>query len=574
MLLIKWVVSIIIFALLMSSMPVCGQEEKTYSISLVKTANLHQKVHKIGDKKVLVEPHKVKEGEHVWQILRDKGLLQGANIPELLTILKKLNKSFKNLDLIHPGEKLLIPLKIVPIKGGIAPQMAQTEVKMTVPELEQVDLETYTVQPGDNIIKIVTGKFSIPPKRLYTEYLNLVKKLNPAIKDLNRIYPGQQIKIPIYSPQVVRRPIEKKRLPKRPSLVSDQDKANMAWEDLRNIFTMMGEEWIQEGEHFIPLRSGGQVDLKASSFPVLSLLNDKRIIVDIYNKLPDRMAKLIKSSWGNYRVVHLEQTDDLRKCLDKILRMTGYPRILGRGQPLELKGEFPVSVSGDWVIVRSDNEMEKYAHVVVLTLMNDGEPRISFPLRQFLAKAGIKIIEYPEKSTSSGEVDSTVKVLRPGNGTIGLIRTILDITGHKFKENIDIPIYGNQKKDFNLIIKADLFFRNGGKDTIIDLSGLGEDLISFLNEHQFQVLSLSGQNPSIEMVAKVLNFLGVPNDEGVHSFMGADRDSSRNIKISVKGVVFSDPEKRAIFAIPNGLPIELQAFLHEKGFRLLEIHAN
>ncbi len=548
-----------------------AQEEKTYSISLVKTANIQQQVQKIDGKKVLVESHKIKKGEHVWQILRDKGLLKSANLPELLTILKKLNKSFKNLDLIHPGQKLLVPLKIVPIKGLTAPKSSTAELKVTLPELEKVKLENYTVRPGDNIVKIVTGKYSIPPARLYTEYLNLVKKLNPDLKDLNRIYPGQKIRLPIYSPQMIRKPIKKKKPAPRPSLVGDEDKANPAWKDLQKIFIAMEEEWVQEGEHFIPLKSGGQIDLKASSFPVINLLNDKRIIVDIYNKLPDKMARLIEASWGNYKVIHLLQNDGLKACLDKILRATGYPRILSRGEPLELGGQFPLTITGDWVIVRANEPMEKYARIVVLNILGENEPRLCPPLKQFLNAQGIKIIEYPGSPQAFGGKKIKVDTISTGQGVRGVARTLLRVTGHKFRENIEIPVYGNQQKEFNLIIKADLFFKNKDKDAIIDFSGLGKDIASFLKEHQFELLSLPHSAPSLSVVSHILDFLGVANDEGVHPLMGADRATSHNVTVSINGVIFTDSEKNVIFAIPKGCPLKIQEFLIQKGFRLMEI---
>jgi hypothetical protein len=34
-------------------------------------------------------------------------LLEKRELPELLAMLKRLNNSFSNLDLIHPGEKIL-----------------------------------------------------------------------------------------------------------------------------------------------------------------------------------------------------------------------------------------------------------------------------------------------------------------------------------------------------------------------------------------------------------------------------------------------------------------------------------
>ena len=50
--------------------------------------------------------------------------------------------------------------------------------------------------------------------------------------------------------------------------------------------------------------------------PLLELAHAReRVILDLDNKVPERMEKLIGSSWGNYRVVHIAEDEDLRSAL-------------------------------------------------------------------------------------------------------------------------------------------------------------------------------------------------------------------------------------------------------------------
>ena len=151
------------------------------------------------------------------------------------------------------------------------------------------------------MIKVVLGKYNIPPARLYKEYLQLVRKLNPSIKNLNKIYPGQRIRLPIYSPQVVRKQI-KRKAPERVSLLKGNKLPSPYLKDLKYLFLAIGEEWKDTGEHFIPLRSGGQIDLKASSFPLITFLTGKHVILDAQDKLPEKVAKLIEQTWPIIRL--------------------------------------------------------------------------------------------------------------------------------------------------------------------------------------------------------------------------------------------------------------------------------
>jgi len=106
------------------------KDEETYSISLTQTAepesDTDQEIRvvekkesfSLEGKKVVTETYTVKKGDHLWQLLRERGLLEKKNLPELLAALKKLNSSFANLDVIYPGDKIVIPLTITPGQGS------------------------------------------------------------------------------------------------------------------------------------------------------------------------------------------------------------------------------------------------------------------------------------------------------------------------------------------------------------------------------------------------------------------------------------------------------------------------
>ncbi|MBW1818632.1 MAG: LysM peptidoglycan-binding domain-containing protein, partial [Deltaproteobacteria bacterium] len=115
------------------------------------------------------------------------------------------------------------------------------------------DLKAYTVKRGDNLTRIVKEAFHVPDKDLSEEYLKKIKELNPFIKDPNLIHPGQVIRLPIYSPQVVRKSISKPAPPE-----PGKQEARRLGTDLGEIFTEMGEDWVRTGRHFIPLESGGR----------------------------------------------------------------------------------------------------------------------------------------------------------------------------------------------------------------------------------------------------------------------------------------------------------------------------
>jgi len=550
------------------------EAEKTYSISLTKTAGIEEDIYEVDNKKVLTEEYTIKEGEWVWQILRQKGLLEQRNLSEILSVLRALNSSLGNLDIVHPGDKIIIPLKIAPVAGASVLAASTPPVKVSLADLKDMELENYTIEPGDSLTRIVKGRYDIPEDYLYGEYLEIVKRLNPSIRDLNIIHPGQKIKLPIYSPEVVRKPIitamPKKSEEKKEDIQEDKTKSSVS-DDLGVIFTEMGEEWVKTGEHFIPLKSGSQIDLKAVSFPILNLQNGLRVMVDLNNKLPDKMAKLIESSWGNYRVLHLVEGDNLRSALDKILEVCNYPKVSKMGDALELGGDIPIRITADWIVKLSEKQSHNRPGFVVINLNEGPVTNTPWMIKEYLNSLGVKVIDYPQGDDKRTEVVENAAMLNGGGEPASLIRTLLDLTGRSYSTEVEIPVYQKQKADFKLIIKADFFLKIKGRDAIIDLIGLAPEMISLLEDHKFSVLSMANEKDPLAMVSMTLEFLDIESQNGPHSFMAGSRDDSRNVKLTLPGVVFPDSRGNPVLATPLSLPEEIAAFLSKRAYRILPL---
>ena len=550
------------------------EAEETYSISLTKSAGIEADIYEVDNKKVLTEEYTIKKGEWVWQILRQKGLLEHRNLSEVLSVLQALNASLGSLDLVHPGEKIIIPLKIAPVAGTSVIAASPPPIKVSLADLKDLDLENYTVEPGDSLTRIIKGRYDIPKDYLYGEYLGMIKKLNPSIRDLNIIHPGQKIKLPIYSPQVVRKPIEMampQESEEKNEYVKEDKTENSVSDDIGVIFTEMGEEWVNTGEHFIPLKSGSQIDLKAVSFPILNLQNGLRVMVDLNNKLPDKMAKLIESSWGNYRVLHLVEGDDLRSALDKILEVCNYPKVSKVGEALELSGDIPIRITADWIVKLSEKQSHNRPEFVVINLNEGPVANTPWMIKEYLNSLGVKIIDYPQGDDKKTEVVENAATLKGGGEPASLVRALLDLTGRSYSTGVEIPVYQKQKADFKLTIKADFFLKIKGRDAIIDLIGLAPEMISLLEDHEFSVLSMANEKDPLAMVSSTLGFLDIESQNGPHSFMVDNRDDLRNIKLTLPGVVFTDSRGNPVLATQLILPEEIEVFLSKRAYRILPL---
>jgi hypothetical protein len=548
--------------------PLAAQEkEKTYSISLVKTAEIEKEIHEVDDRKVLTRTLTIQKGEWIWKILRREGLLKNDNLAELLSVLKKLNKSFTNLDLIMPGEKIIIPLKIAPIEGTLALKSPSTKEITPISDLKDLDFENYTIKPDDSLIKVVKDRYNVPPKELYGKYLELAKKLNPSISDINTLYPGQIIRLPIYSPQIVRKRIEQAASPK-PEIVDER--ITPLARDLSLIFSELGEEWVQTGTHFIPLKSGGQANLEAISYPIINLRNGLCIILDLNNELPAKMAGLIGSDLDNFRVVRLSEDDDLISALDKIFMVCGYYRLFKSGEPLILKRDIGLRITGNWIVIPSDTRFENRPIATVINLAEENSPNTPREIKDYLAGLGIKVVEFPPGDDTPEKIDR-VATLYGGSDFLSLVGNILNLTGQSYSTGAEIPLYEEQKSDFKLIAKPDFVIKNKGKDAIIDLSGLAPEIVSLLKERDFLILSLASEKYPLAMIERLFGFLDIEFNAGPHSFIATDGPITKNIKLTIPGIVFSDSHGDSILATPLNLPEEIKVFCSKKGYKILPL---
>jgi hypothetical protein len=186
-----------------------------------------------------------------------------------------------------------------------------------------------------------------------------------------------------------------------------------------------------------------------------------------------------------------------------------------------------------------------------------------------LKSLGIKVIELPRGENGDFYETDKVEILEGGEDPSSLIKTVLGLTKQSFSTQENISVYQSQKDDIKLIIQMDFFLNFKGRDAVIDLTGLDPEIISLLEEREFQVISLATEKDPLNLVAKTLEFLGIQFQRGPHYFMASARDDSRNIRLALSGIIFSDPDGKTFLATTLSLPDEIKAFLTQRGYKIL-----
>ncbi len=570
--------------------PAQETKEDTYDITLIKTAETdaapgtEREIMVVSGRRVLTEHHSVKEGEWVWKILRERKLLEKRNLGEILDILKRLNPELSDLNHIHPGQKILIPLTLSPAEGVHTPGPPSEPVRVTLEELKDIELQRYTVQPGDDLVKIINRQYEAPDAAFYEKYLSAVRRLNPSVRDFNRIYPGQVIRLPVFTPELVRMPIESREPDEllhhqvMPELTMDppperavrisppsEETVDPLRDDLGRLFRALGEEWIQHGQHYIPLKSRGEVNLRADAYPMINLSNGRKVIVDLHNTLPGDMASLLEKTWDHYRIVHLLEGDDLAGALDRILPECDLGTILGKEETMDLDGAIQVKLTADWIL-RTRSE------TLMITIRDKNMPPVPGPVREYLARQGVRVIDFPPARMGEDTLPEAQPVINAGPGMSSLVETLLKLNGLDFMRNVEIPIYEKREGvDFNLFIRADYLLEKDGRKFMLDLSGVGSNIMTLLRERELSYLSLAGENDPLRVMTRLLRFLGTPFEPGPLDVMAAGREERHNIRFRIPGASFRDGAGRLFLATTLDPPREICRLITEKGYHILRL---
>jgi hypothetical protein len=550
--------------------------EDSLSIELIKTPEADKKSLEAQHKGPSAEPYIVKKGDYIFKILRQKKFFDKKRLPDILKILKRLNPSLTNLDVIHPGQKILIPLSIesTDIPSSTSPKTEKKASKAfteapSPPNLSDVESTRYTVRRGDTLLNVIRDhhEIDIPRTVLYGQYMKMLKKLNPELKDIDRIKPGQMVRLPIYRPGVVRKPIERPASDTTSKVAHQplREKNTRLWSAIRKIFSEMGEECIQSGAHFIPLSSGGQIDLKAETFPLISFHHGIRMIVDIHGMLPERLRKLIESGWDMYRVVNLADSVTLKDAVEMMFKAAGYPEFRKDPEPLRVETDMPLMVYGDVIVSmnRPSNGLLKLTAVINLAA-DSATPE---DIKKYLRDHGVLLVEVPGHESPNRPMTSSFLT---ASDPRSLISQLLALAGISHRQNVQIPAYQSTKAGLRLLIDTDFLLRVLDHDSVIDLRGLQPEIISFLNDHNVRVLLLSGITDGMEIMKKVLQFAEIssnPFPENCSEGLG----SAGNVQVSLQGRCFQNSGGGFVLVTPYSVPPQLKPLFSRKDITVLSI---
>ena len=536
-------------------------KEDTAQITLKKTA-VHQKK---------LYTYTVKEGDLLSTIIRHIPGITEKDISNNYQLIKELNPTIADLNNLEPGQLLVLPGKSV----TIAEEKEVTAPPAVTSAISSTRGKRYTIKKGDTLIKIIHRELKIGTNIQKT--LKIIKSINPRIRNVNKIYAGKIIKLPGKT-IFVKTPEETKALAQEVDKLSEKtiqpekiieikEKIFMTPEArlavLKQVITQMNGSVTTTGNYYIPIPKTGQVTIDCSKIPVIEFGDNTTVFLDLENRAPNNLKKMISDNWANYYLIKVDKNDDIIAILKKVINTTKSYNMTKSERPMMIGAYPPVELIVDWVIVST---LPKQAQPLKQGLRLIYENNLLLPksIKNYSQKNGLIITEISGESGIVGKPEEVYSLppmpVFPTTSAKDFSYALVSSLGLSAEKDVDIQIFDTVKDGFNLSIKADVLVNNENKKYIIYSQSLSQQFANSLKQAGNELIFVNDNDEPKNIMEKVLHGLNISFTSGDFTFSGLEKNQAPYALNFIGTKIKTDKD---LYVIDFDIDPELRGLLQE-----------
>ncbi len=480
--------------LLINLLPSCaGAKEDTALLSFQKLLPAEQ----------LGKPYVIREGDTLYAIIRSRlGIRSAKGFKEAMELIKKLNPNLTDPRKLRPGQSLILP-----------------EMQFA-PEKDPFGVETvfYKVKKGDSLEKILMTQLNVKRSQM-TAMLHNIKEMNPRLSDVDRITVNQVLRLPdvktsseeagdSFLTEGDNDPVID---PDKPIIISETLKRNLLLAgDILNRFKAT---LITDGQYYVPLAESGQITVDCASIPLVEFDDGSIVFIELKSRLPERVKKMIREHWSNYRFTTAHEKDTLISILQKVVNQSGSYR-MKQGGRYAVGERLTVQITPGWTIQQtidtgSSNPVLRHG----LVFYKNASQSLPVYLLKNLSARGVALTEVAlDSGIIRDKQDGLAPLAAPnlsGASKIDLIHNLLILLGQDAAKDVELSLYDKEKGGFNLTMRADIVLKKDNKQIIITFRKIPVEFADMLKKDGREILTLNDEDTKIKLVTKILNYLNV-----------------------------------------------------------------
>ena len=313
---------------------------------------------------ILCEPYIVQENDYVIKLFKQKGEIAHQDFPEFLDIFSQINAQITDINTIHSGQNILIPLK--KIAPGSFPDQKTGIVDIpfitisTIPNILKQHGRTHKVKKNDVLSKLIARHYGGYGTKSYKQGVEIFKALNPHIRDINTIYEGQELILPdeslrneLYysalfdsSGRLKTKHADLDTVENEGDPLPEKEALPPQESPYKKIARALNLDVKENGIYFLPQENGPQIKLDLSKNPMIEKPNGEKILF-VSRSMGEAEKQAIQNVWPDIQMTRSSPGDSL----DAVLTALTAPSPDG-----ELKNAFSfpdmnsvVTIKAQWV---------------------------------------------------------------------------------------------------------------------------------------------------------------------------------------------------------------------------------
>ena len=545
---------------------------------------------------ILCDPYVVKKNDWIFKLFRQKGELSHKDYPEFLRIFKRLNPHVHNIDRIRPGQHILIPLKKV--TRDALPE--QSSGVVTIPFIADSRMSQalerhsspYRVQKGDSISILIAKQFEGYGTQAYENGMKLFRVMNPKIKNLNRIYVGQMIRIP--GPEIQSQP----RVPSLfeqttqygktadidPSITAGQktpiptmakDTEKQAESPLSKVAWALDAKFFNKGVYFFPRLGWEDVKVDLSRSPFMELRDGTRVFFPMNAGNQASEIKMAKSFWKDVHIVTTEPGDSVEKIFDAVLDR--FENKILKTQLSISDHNVKIEVRGMWVMEQPEPSGEKKRYLCI-TLIDGQKERTPTSIIRYLDQKGI-VIKEVLKGKNSADRESNAPRYKRASEDIRVINAVnhkmfvsnfLGAMGYRYQPNETISF---EYAGITIEAASNLATHDSGTSFLIDFGEIYGDAVQAIKKSGRNIIQVTDRDTLDAISARLLAAMGVSFTENP-SFLAAKRSAEHNTTLTIPGFLIDDAKTPESLLAMVPLHEGVVEFLANNGINIMMVKLN
>lgn len=264
------------------------------------------------ENRIWCELYVVQKNDSLIQIFQEKGGIIDESPEEFLEIFKRLNPQMSDLKSARPGQQIYIPLKKMGPDRELSSRIftlpmvtISANKPQPVSEPEQSSRATgfteYVIKPGDTLSRVLHQSFGVKNTDLSGDRLRLFKKMNPSIADVNRIYPGQTIRMPLLDS-------------------AGDSSASLEVRDgvLERVSVLLNAKLKRKGIFYFPMPGKADFRLDLAQFPMMDFSDGRRILFNPGQTLGSDARSVIHQFCPELKIIDVSYDASYEDILEQV----------------------------------------------------------------------------------------------------------------------------------------------------------------------------------------------------------------------------------------------------------------